>query len=668
MTMTLDATAMELTDRELLAAYLARQDEEAFTRLVDRHQGMVRAVCRRIAGEAECEDCTQAVFLVLAMRGRTLTSFSDVGGWLHQVARHVALRQRSAARSRRQREAAAATRTDMSDESQPSEALAEHLDEALDRLPETLRLPLVLHYLESLPLPTVAKRLTVSPKALAMRLSRGRAQLQMLLARRGIGLSESTLMLAAGLSLSASGCNGSSASIIAKAAGSMGHGPVGTLAQETMRALAWAKAKAVAGVAAACLAAGLVLAGGALALHGVASEAPAASDAVPFTALAGVRFEEHFATLKDGRCTVSDAWIALLHLDSGTRLQVDRTLQSTYNSFRDLLQAHPPTVVKAGDETWTLTWPDLTHEAKKIGEEFEAGLMNAIGMERWKVLRPNMEHRLYGPLFLADKNAIAGQLQVVTVRRLPQAGQEGTWQIDTTYSRGSKSGSSTEIFAAMPSERLRVLLAWVPPLAAWVPPRVAPPAFIEPASAPPAGVPQAVLAQRRLSAGENYFAAKNGVPTLSPKARVVLGLDDATAASLDLCLASLYSEWSQVLAAHPPTIIPWKGDGHELQFADLRAELAPLRQRVKIQLTALLGKDRAEVLAESHELGTWLWEYGDALQIVRLREAAPRPWAMGENWEHASSFDRGGRCREESGSGGTLPEHYAIFLQFLPKR
>jgi hypothetical protein len=62
------------------------------------------------------------------------------------------------------------------------------LDQELNDLPDKLRLPLVLHYLDGLTSRQVAERLDLSVDAIEGRLKQGRSQLRQRLARHGVGL------------------------------------------------------------------------------------------------------------------------------------------------------------------------------------------------------------------------------------------------------------------------------------------------------------------------------------------------------------------------------------------------------------------------------------------------------------------------------------------------
>ena len=86
------------SDPDLLADYSATGRQEAFAQLIQRHGAMVLGACRSVLGNsADAEDAAQAVFLTLARKAASLRAHASVAGWLHRVARYVALHAREAA-------------------------------------------------------------------------------------------------------------------------------------------------------------------------------------------------------------------------------------------------------------------------------------------------------------------------------------------------------------------------------------------------------------------------------------------------------------------------------------------------------------------------------------------------------------------------------------------
>ncbi len=128
-----------------------------------RHGPMVFGVCRRVLHDPhDAEDACQAVFLVLASLAGSIWRKHSVASWLFGVAHRVAVRARGRAARRRSIELRIAERT--TEAFSPSEEGTDWsiLHNEVDRLPERLRAPLVLCYLEGLPYNAAAQQLALS--------------------------------------------------------------------------------------------------------------------------------------------------------------------------------------------------------------------------------------------------------------------------------------------------------------------------------------------------------------------------------------------------------------------------------------------------------------------------------------------------------------------------
>ncbi len=180
----------EANDGELLRHYAASRDEEAFTLVVRRHGPMVLAICRRLLDDGpDSEDAFQATFLVLARKADSLPWRESVAGWLHRVARHVALRARTAAARRRLHEGRAVVAPPIDPLAEVSLREAQEiLDQELARLPDQYRAPLLLCCLHGSTRDEAARNLGWSLATLKRRLKRGRDLLRERLAKRGLTL------------------------------------------------------------------------------------------------------------------------------------------------------------------------------------------------------------------------------------------------------------------------------------------------------------------------------------------------------------------------------------------------------------------------------------------------------------------------------------------------
>src|SRR5437899_257026 len=81
----------QLTDGQLLEAFVVRREEAAFTDLIQRHGPMVLSVCQRVLRDPfAAEDAFQATFLVFSRKARSIANRELVGHWLYRVAYHTA--------------------------------------------------------------------------------------------------------------------------------------------------------------------------------------------------------------------------------------------------------------------------------------------------------------------------------------------------------------------------------------------------------------------------------------------------------------------------------------------------------------------------------------------------------------------------------------------------
>jgi RNA polymerase sigma factor (sigma-70 family) len=176
--------------------FITHQKEGAFAFLVRRHGPMVFNVCRRIlASSHDTEDAFQATFLVLARRLKSISQKESIGGWLHCVARRIALRARAQAAARRNREQEAVAAMRPGDDLTSQEVRAV-LDEEIALLPEKYSTPIVLCYLEGKSYERAARQIGCPKPSLASRLARARELLRRRLERRGITLLAATLTTA----------------------------------------------------------------------------------------------------------------------------------------------------------------------------------------------------------------------------------------------------------------------------------------------------------------------------------------------------------------------------------------------------------------------------------------------------------------------------------------
>ena len=218
-----DGTLAGMSDRQVLERFIEHRDESAFEAILYRHGAMVRNVCRAMLFDPhDVDDAVQAVFLVLVRKARFIRIEGSLGPWLYTVAGRVAARARANRRKRLAREGQTGEISEAS-YSWNEDALEVPgvIHDELGRLPERLRAPLVLCYLEGLTHDLAARELDCPVGTVRSRLARGRSLLHRRIVRRGITLSAVALGGMLESSARAASASGLPTSLVASITGAM---------------------------------------------------------------------------------------------------------------------------------------------------------------------------------------------------------------------------------------------------------------------------------------------------------------------------------------------------------------------------------------------------------------------------------------------------------------
>lgn len=237
----------EGTDAALLARFAHGESEEAFAALVRRHVHLVHSVAlRHTANAHHAEEISQAVFVILARKARSLGSRTILSGWLYHTAWLTAANFQRAEMRRAHREHEAFMQSNL--EEIPTDSawneLSPLLDDAMSRLRATDRDALVLRYFENKTLPEVGAALGVEERAAQKRVTRALEKLRCLFTKRGV-VSTAALIAGALSAHSVQAAPAALANAITATAlqGSAVTASTLTLIKETLKLMAWTKAK-----------------------------------------------------------------------------------------------------------------------------------------------------------------------------------------------------------------------------------------------------------------------------------------------------------------------------------------------------------------------------------------------------------------------------------------
>ncbi len=248
----------EPDDITLLGQYVGG-DESAFTKLFERHVHLVySAALRQARNPSHAEEVTQAVFILLARKAKSLSPKIVLSGWLYQAARltTASLIKREIRRQRREQEVYMQTSTEP--DTLLWEQISPLLDDAMGRLGETDRNAIVLRFFENRTSREVAVALKLNEVTARKRVSRALEKLRTFFAKRGVVLTAAIIAGAiSGNSVQAAPTAlANSAMAIAISKGAIAGGSTLSLINGAMKIMAWTKAKTTVVAAVAVVAAG----------------------------------------------------------------------------------------------------------------------------------------------------------------------------------------------------------------------------------------------------------------------------------------------------------------------------------------------------------------------------------------------------------------------------
>lgn len=185
------------SDDSTLLAGLRARDEQAFATLVRTYGGRLLAVARHLMrDEADAQDVVQSAYLNAFRAVDQFGGASQISTWLHSIVVNAALMKLRAKRRRPEESIDALLPAFLEDGhhveqfsewSTPADALLERQETrrtvraAIDQLPESYRVVLILRDIEERSTQEAADALGLTPNAVKVRLHRARQALSALL-------------------------------------------------------------------------------------------------------------------------------------------------------------------------------------------------------------------------------------------------------------------------------------------------------------------------------------------------------------------------------------------------------------------------------------------------------------------------------------------------------
>ncbi|HEY5232460.1 MAG TPA: sigma-70 family RNA polymerase sigma factor [Verrucomicrobiae bacterium] len=237
----------ELDDIALLKQFAETDSEPAFAGIVSRHLNHVYSTALRSAGDPHAaQEISQAVFIILARKAKSLGAKTILSGWLHRTARLTAanyLRGEIRRQKREQETFMQSTLNETADEAWRQ--IAPLLDDAISKLGAKDRDAIVLRFFENKSLGEVGAALGASEDAAKMRVNRALEKLRKFFAKRGATFSAAIIASAVSANSVQAAPAGLAKTIsaVAIAKGAAAGGSTLALVKGALKIMAWTKVK-----------------------------------------------------------------------------------------------------------------------------------------------------------------------------------------------------------------------------------------------------------------------------------------------------------------------------------------------------------------------------------------------------------------------------------------
>jgi RNA polymerase sigma factor (sigma-70 family) len=240
-------------DLTLLREFAQLGSEDAFAAVVSKYIDLVYSVAlRQLRDPALAQEVTQAVFIILARKARTLSPKTILAGWLCRTARNASANALTVQRRRREREqqymqTTQAQLTDCEKESEVWSQIQPLLDAAMGQLGRKDHDALVLRFFEGRSFREVSAALGTSEAAAKMRVNRALGKMRTFFSKRGLTFSTAAIAGAvSGNSLQAAPIGLATSVTVAAVKGTSVTASTLTLIKITLKTMAYTKLKTVA--------------------------------------------------------------------------------------------------------------------------------------------------------------------------------------------------------------------------------------------------------------------------------------------------------------------------------------------------------------------------------------------------------------------------------------